>query len=166
MIRMNDIYYKMNYSLEEQCFEPENIEYVKGVIDKQLKKYLILKIAQLGNYGVLKSPHKDEVSVNDLVGVLGAMIPEDKHFDTLRHLSHYVLNIAGVIQGRSITWWSEKDPNYIDCLEATFDENGFWDSVITHKEASYVDTFDSIYNIFTNDFMKKQNKKIISISEV
>jgi len=156
MIKMNDIYFKVGSQLTERGFYDKNIEEKKQLVDSCLKDYAIEKIAELGIASVLTSEYKDQVSLEDLVGVLGALIPEDQYFDTLRHLTHFTIMTAGDMQGRSIVWWSEEDKGCKGIPNAIFDEYGSWDSLSTHKDDSYVDTFNFTYDVFMNRFMTKQ----------
>jgi len=162
MIKMNDIYYKIGSKLASYDFDNKNVDDKKELVDEELKNYVIEKISELGYSNAINSSHKNDVSLNDLVEVLGATIPFENHFDTLRHLTHFIINKAGEIQGRSIIWWSDNNPSCIGCPVATFDENGYWDNVSTHKTESYVNCFEFTYDVFVNQFMKKGkvNKKI------
>lgn len=167
MNKFTDIYVKVGRNLYERSFDFKSIDEKKEMFDQELKNYILEKIAEAGNRAVLESEHKDEVSVYDLVGVLGAMIDEKEHFDTLRHLTHVVLNIAGEIQGHSIVWYGSKEDDEIGNPVAEFNAGGLWDSLNTHPDESYVTTFEFTYDIFQNKFMKdlEGNKKFIMTKE-
>lgn len=156
MQKMNDIYYYMDTKLDENWMFVKSIDDKKRIFDNAMKEYLLEKISQLGIDGVLESSHKDEVSTVELVEVLGALIPEENHFDTLRHLTHCVINVASFMQRKMIVWYSEEKPEFINNQSALFDSEGYWDSFSTHKEDSYVSDFEFAYDVFMNDFMVKQ----------
>lgn len=168
MLRMNDIYFKVGSSLARDDFDFKNVEEKKMLVDKELKNYLIEKINENGTKLISESSHNDGITTNDLVEVLASIIPEDKHFDTLRHLTHFIVNIAGEMQGHSIMWWSENEDSYKNLPVASFNENGLWDDIHTHEDDLYVKTFEFVYDLFVNSFMKKAkvNKKFLNNSGV
>ncbi|MFV0249496.1 MAG: hypothetical protein ACK5HP_00425 [Bacilli bacterium] len=45
----------------------------------------------------------------------------------------------------------------IDCSLIEFDENGLWTNLKTHEKTDYVKTFNFVYDIFYNNFMKENN---------
>lgn len=161
MILLNDIYHKVDMGIVEQNFWEVSIEEKKQLIDEELKKYITSKIKELGGNTSILSDGK--MNVNDLLKILARMIPQEQHFDTLRHFTHYILSVAGSLQNYSICWWVEKDEGLIDLPLIEFDENGLWTNLKTHKETDYIKTFDFVYDIFTNNFMNKNNppKKLI-----
>lgn len=148
-----DIYSKIDEKLTEQNFYSKNNEEKKLLVDNELKNYMLEKIEQLGITGVLKSEHKNEVTVCQLAEVLSTLIPQNEHFDTIRHLTHYVTHIASTIQGYTITWWLCEDAE-LGNPEVTFYQNGKWDELNTHPQESYIKTFETAYNTFQNNFMK------------
>lgn len=149
-----DIYYTVDSKIVEQDFDQKDIEEQKQLIDKELKNYMLKKIYELGIPGVLTSEHKDEVSTYQLAEVLATLIPANEHFETIRHLTHYVTQIAGAIQGHSIVWWSSED-DVLGQPEVTFNEQGQWDDLNTHPQESYLKVFETVYNTFQNKFMKE-----------
>ena len=76
----------------------------------------------------------------------------------MRHLTHFMLNIAGEMQGWSITWWDEQDEQFIDNPLIKFNEEGKIDSLTTHKSSSYVQTFKFVHDVFTSSFMNEKNQ--------
>ena len=160
MFRINDVYRKMGIKLDKQHFFTKDFDEQRDLVDKELKNYLKEKINELG----YNPKTNEDTTVNNLVDDLGKIIPKDQHFDTLRHLTHYVLSIAGVMQQREIIWYSQNDTSFVNCPVADLDEYGVWDNISTHKNDSYVDTFEFVYDVFTTKFMKKSkvNKKILN----
>ena len=114
MANLRDIYYRVGKDLHEHGFDIENIERKKKLVAGSLKTYLASKIAEESTEQALVLSEKEDVTVEDLVEMLGELIPEEQHFDTMRHLTHFLLNIAGEMQGWTITWWDEQDEQYID----------------------------------------------------
>lgn len=163
-ISFNDIIFKMNQYVMQQsnCFEPD-IEKQKELVESCLKKYTIEKLQELNSNKMISDEDAKELSMIDLFEELAGMIPKEKHFDTLRFYTHYILEIAGSLQGWSITWWSNDDQ---EDLEVLFNMDGKWDKLNTPLNEDYVKTFVFVYDIFQNNFMVKDSaKKITSKSE-
>lgn len=162
MTNLTDIYYMVGKSLFESNFDQKSVSEKKRLVNGCLKNYLARKIAEESIEKAIELSENPTVSVDDLVFMLGELIPEEKHFDTMRHLTHFMLNIAGEIQGWSITWYEDEDPQYIDSQNLVFNEEGKIESLTTHKQTSYVRTFQFIHTIFDSEFMvdKKNNKQL------
>lgn len=161
MAYLRDIYFKVGKDLYTHAFDIEPDGRKKKLVDACLKTYLASKIAEESTEQALVLSDKEDVSVDDLVEMLGDLIPEEEHFDSMRHLTHFLLNIAGEMQGWSITWWDEQDEQFIDNPLIKFNEAGKIESLTTHKQSSYVQTFKFVHDVFTNSFMneKTQNKQ-------
>ena len=86
------------------------------------------------------------------------MIPKEKHFDTIRHLTHFVLQIAGTMQGWDIIWFVEESDTYINNPEV-LKYNEMWDTLKTHQDENLVQTFKFVFDTFENNFMKKPYMK-------
>lgn len=157
VITMQDIYYKINTKLVDDGFDLLNTEYKKRLVEQELKNYIISKINELDS-SILVNVDMD---IYFLVDILGRMIPSENHFDVIRHLTHYVLQIAGTIQGWEIIWFVEEDNELIEQPLASFNDLGKWDKITTHKNTNLVTSFKFVYDIFQNRFMQKQNVKII-----
>lgn len=149
-----DIYFKAGMELASKSFDFRTIEEQKQLVDETLKVYLIEKLSEINSKSISEEA-KNEISVEDLVMHLGEVIPTANHFDTLRHLTHFILNIAGEMQSWSIVWYSEKDPSFIDNPLVTFNDNGKLESLSTHEAQSYVQTFQQVYGVFREVFMTK-----------
>lgn len=162
MANLMDIYYKVGKDLFEHDFDHQSTEQKKKLVDASLMVYLTGKIVE---EDISKAPllsNDPTTSVDDLAIMLGDIIPKEEHFDTMRHLTHFILNIAGEMQGWSITWYEEKDIAYVDNPLLSFNEEGKIDSLTSHQETSYVQTFQFVHDVFTNSFMngKTQNKQL------
>ena len=163
MTNLTDIYYIMDSYIIQNGFNRINLEGKKQLLENSLKKYISNKIATIDKTKIIRGEDLEKVSVNDLVDILGELIPEEEHADTLSHLTHYVLGVAGTMQGYSITWWSEEEPSFIECPLIEFTEKGEWDTLKTHRNTSYVKTFSLAYDVFKNTFMSKtkDNKQLV-----
>lgn len=161
MANLRDIYFKVGKDLYQHAFDIEPIGRKKELVDDCLKKYLIYKVVEENAAVASKIGKAESISVEDLVEMLGDLIPREEHFDTMRHLTHFMLNIAGEIQGWSITWWDEQDIAFLDNPSINFNEEGKIDALTTHKDSSYVQTFRFVYEVFKDTFMKEnhQNKQ-------
>lgn len=162
MVNLMDIYYKVGMSLAEQDFDFQEPEVKKQLVDTSLKTYLIEKISEINSTPALTDP-ENKISTEDLVDELGELISQENHFDTLRHLTHFILNIAGKMQSWSIVWYSEKDSSFIDNPLVVFNDNGKWESLTTHETQSYVQTFHQVYGAFKEVFMTKTKSPQLTI---
>lgn len=157
MANLRDIYYRVGKDLHQHNFDTENIERKKKLVEGCLKTYLASKIAEESTEQALVLSEKEDVTVEELVEMLGELIPEEQHFDTMRHLTHFLLNIVGEMQGWSITWWDEQDEQFIDNSLLQFNSSGKIESLTTHKQTSYVHTFKFVYEIFNSSFLNEKN---------
>lgn len=142
MLMMKDIQYKVDtYIVENGFFEADNSG-KKELIEAGMKKYMINKICDTNKGRKILYGKKQEASLHDLTEILAEIIPEETHAETLAYLTHYVLGVAGFMQGYYITWVVETDPTFINHPLAEKSQNGLWDKLITHRNTSYVKTFD------------------------
>lgn len=154
MIELKDIYPKVGIKLAMQDFDFATPKEKKQLVDKNIKTYLIEKINEINETETFEDT-ENAISVEELVTKLGELIPANSHFDTLRHLTHFILNIAGEMQNHSIVWYSESEPEFIDNPQVEFGISGKWESLITHEKYSYVQTFHQVYGVFKEVFMTK-----------
>lgn len=158
MADLRDIYFVVGKNLFEKDFDHQTTEQKKKLVEGSLKTYVASKIVRESTEQAFKLSENPNVSLDELVELLGELIPEEKHFDTMRHLTHFMLNIAGEMQGWSITWWDEQDEQFIDNPLIKFNEEGKIDSLTTHKSSSYVQTFKFVHDVFTSSFMNEKNQ--------
>ena len=150
MVRLDDIYFKVDTELIKNNYWLVDITEKKKLVNEELKKYAISKINELKFEGELSM----DMSVEELLSILASLIPKEKHFDTIRHFTHYILEISGHLQRWSITWWGDRDDqDLINNPYVEFDVDGYWDSLITHKDTDLVKTFEFVYHVFTKEFM-------------
>lgn len=157
MIAINDIYYKIGSNLAINNFEKKDIETKKIMLDDEQKKYIVEKIYQINQKNITEK----ELNTLELLEILANLIPKEQHFDTLRHFTHHILNIASIMQGWEIIWIVEERPSLIEYPEVNFDENNKLNNLITHKDTDYVKCFAFIYDVFSNNFMKEYPTKIL-----
>ena len=153
MIEFNDIYFKVDSKIVEEGFWHADIVEKKNLIDKELRLYAIEKLKMINYNHYLLSVSDSNISLNDLVSMLASDISKEEHFNTLRHFVHYILNIAGSLQNRSIVWWDEDNDTLIAVPVIDFNEDGYWESLITYKETDYVQIFNFVYEVFNNKFL-------------
>ena len=154
MFEFRDIYFKVGINLAKNNFDFRTTGVQKEQVDKYLKVYLIDKLNEINSSQINNS--NNEITVETLVDELGDLIPQERHFDTIRHLTHFILNIAGEMQSWSIVWYSENNPEFIDNALVKFKYDGKWESLTTHNDESYVKTFKQVYGIFKEKFMVKE----------
>lgn len=159
MVSITDIYYKIDFNIVSQNFWKIDIVEKKKLINIELKKYIISKLEELNLTSAISSESSQELSVNDLVQILASNIPSEDHFNTLRHLIHYIVQVAGSLQNWSIIWWQEDEDELISFPLVEFDEHGLWTNLKTHEKTDYVQTFNFVYDVFNNNFMTKNVPK-------
>ena len=152
-----DIYNSIDVNLLENDYYNQDIIGKKELIERFLKEYIISKILELNKSKTIIID--ENASINDLVRLLSEIIPEEKHFDTIRHLTHYILNVAGNLQNFSIIWWVEEEKELIENPIADFSIEEKWEKITTHEQTSYLKTFEFVYDTFRNKFMQKNYRQ-------
>lgn len=166
MANLMDIYYKVGKNLYEKDFDFKSTEEKKILVEGNLKNYVAGKIAEESTMKATELSNNPQVTLDELVIMLGDLIPKEEHFDTMRHLTHFILNIAGEMQGWSIVWYEEQEPEFIDNPLVKFNEAGKIESLTSHKETSYVQTFQFVHEIFKETFMtKKKVQKQLTLKD-
>lgn len=162
MIKMNDIYYKVDTNLLRSVFMRASIDEQKGMITEELKKYLAQKLTISGTI----IPQNNDLTINELLEIMADVIPEKKHSKTLVHFTSYLLGVAGGLQDHPISYDCEENLDLINSPVAEFNENGQWTRLIVHDKTSTLEICKFTFNAFQNDFMiKKDNvKKLGTIS--
>lgn len=153
-----DIYYAVDHNLIESDYYGKDIDGKKKLIDKCLKEYAISKILEINSQK--ENMNYDNLSLNELIEILSNLIPKEKHFDTIRHFTHYILNVAGNLQNFGIIWMVEEKEELIQKPEANFNIEGKWENLITHENTSYLEVFNHVYHIFQNEFMLKNYRQL------
>ena len=156
-MKFMDIYNTIDINLLENDYYNQDIIGKKTLIDKYLKEYAISKILEINK---VKTIQIDEnASINELVRLLSELIPQEKHFDTIRHFTHYILNVASNLQNFAIVWWVDGESDLIENPVADFNIEEKWESITTHEQTSYLKTFDFAYDTFRNKFMQKNYRQ-------
>lgn len=161
MFKMTDIYHKVSSNIASQYlgnFGSLETNEKKKIIDIELKKYLFNKIGELGYNNIYSNIN--ELSVHDLMVILSRLIPKEEHDETLAHLTHYILSVAGTLQYETIIWMISEDTEYV----AHFDKDNKWDRIVTSKHPDYVECFDFVYDVFNNKFLVETKDKSYKLS--
>lgn len=159
MQKWNDIFRSIDSYIVNNGFYNKDVTGKKQLIDEGLKRYLSSKISEIDSTKLLPEEKHSEVSVEELIDLLGEMLPTELHFDTLRFITHYILNISNFIQGWEIVWFGD-DEIPVDSPVATFNEVGKWDKITTNEETPYTQTAKFAYENFKNNLL--ENKKNLS----
>lgn len=157
MFKMTDIYHKVSSNIASQYlgnFGSLETNEKKKIIDIELKKYLCNKINELKDTNIC-SENINEFSLHDLIIILSRLIPKEEHDETLAHLTHYILSVAGTLQYETIIWMISEDTEYV----AHFDKDNKWDRIVTSKHPDYVECFDFVYDVFNNKFLVETKDK-------
>lgn len=156
MIRMNDIYFKVNSKLVERGYNFVGVDKKLKLLDDTLKQYLVEKINELQTKPIILEDNDESITVYDLVTILGELIPKNEHLNTLDKLTHYILDVAGTLQGFSITWEANAE---LGNIRADI-KNGIWVTLDSNKDEDSVKTFHFVYDILQNQMIKNKTPKI------
>lgn len=151
MVNIKDIYPLIDIQLMKEDYWDLDVENKKRVIDKSLKQYIIFKINEI-NSSALSDENK-EMNTIELFELLSSLIPKEEHFETIRHFTHYILQISSNLQGWSIIWWGEEKEELVENPLVEFDIDGKWNKLVTDDRTDLVKTFKFAYHIFMNEFM-------------
>lgn len=156
MIIMNDIYFKVDSKLVEKGYNFVDIDKKLELLDETLKQYLVDKINELKSTPFILENNDESTTVYDLVTILGELIPKKEHLNTLDKLTHYVLGVAGTLQGFSINWEANAE---LGNIQADI-KNGIWVTLDSNKDEDSVKTFHFAYDILQNQLVKNKTPKI------
>lgn len=156
----SDIYYQMNIKLIEKDYYYANQNDKKELVEKALCEYMIEKLIE-NNRAKLIIDKKLEVKTNNLIDILAETIPKEEHFNTLRHLTHFILMHMSEIQSYEIIWEVSDKEKLIDNPELIYNEDGYIDKLITHEKTDYSKTFKFIYDHYQNNEIKEMGKILI-----
>lgn len=164
MIKTNDIYFRMNFSINNEEYWKSSIEERKHQIDEALKKYILLKMGELKILTEI-SENLQDYSNGELLEIMARIIPIEYHHSIFDHFVHYILEVASTLQSRTIVWWMDSDENLIETPLVKFDADGFWDTLTTNEETDCIRTFNFVYDTFQKNFMceKETLVKLLSI---
>ena len=142
-----DLYYKVNSYALNSDYNSSSTERKKEIIDEGLKEYILSKLPDNESYKEL-----------DLIDLFTILVDETKEetFNTLRFFIHYILDVAGALQGRNIIWCEQLD---FKKPSVEFDEE-IWDKLETSKDTSYKDIFFFVHDIFMSHFMCKEKNLV------
>ncbi len=155
-MEFKDVYSQVGKYLNENNFSCKSVDEQKELVEESFKLYLLNKI---GEYG--KSLEEGNYTASELVAILGQIIPEDKHFDTLGHVTHRLLNIVFEMQRFSVVWFVENRAELSGNPEVHFNSDNKWDKIITNSKIDHVKTFELVNYVFHNQFKVKENPKMI-----
>ena len=153
MTNTKDIYYKMNQRLIEENYWALNMKEKKELINNELIKYTVTKIQEL-------NPHfkyDQSMDITTLLEIFNNLIDEEEKFETLRHFTHLILNIASSFQEYEIIWWVKSNKKLIKNPTCDFNEENKWNTLTTHSETDLIKTFNLVNETFNNNFLN-QNK--------
>ncbi len=149
------------YLLTNNFFDRETPDQ-KALVEAGLKEYL-LSFLKLKTVKTISPEDLENITINELVEVIGETIPAQYSFQTIDQLTHCLLNIASNMQGWQIVWRVEQDPAYIDAPVANFNSAGNWDELVTHNNTSCIKSFEFAATVFKEHFKEptKDNKGMV-----
>ena len=161
MVIMNDIFYRVDTYIIENGFCETDIDGKKQLIQEGLKKYLVGKVAEFDSTKTLPKHLESEVTVEELIDLLGEIIPQEDHEQKLSQITYYIKGMSGLLQGCHVTWWQETDESLITEPLIEFDSEGKWDSIKTHAKTPHTEIAKTAYTVFKNNLLKKTPNKVL-----
>ena len=155
---MRDIYYQIGIKLIEKNYSKKNNHEKKELIEAELKSYIATQISLRNPEINFQEEQLAEVTLHDLAEQLEKLIPPKDHFDTMRYLTHYVLESITVLQGYTALWEVSEDESLIDKPIVQYGENRMVDRLITHQQTSYVKSFDTALETLDEVVEKKEQR--------
>lgn len=142
MLEMKDVQYKVDtYIVENGYYHADNTR-KKHLVETGMKKYMIEKISEIDCQRKIPHSRVGEVSLHELAEILGEIIPEKMHNETMAYLTHYVLGVAGFMQGKFVQWDIEDDIAFVSCPLIETNQDGKWGRLVTHEKTPHLKTFD------------------------
>ncbi len=163
MLNTMDIYGEIDRALFIRTFLAFDIKEQKEIIDEELKKYILGKINEVNVCALKDVNDLESMTVTDLLKLLASNIPLEEHYEVFRHFTHYILAVAGSLQGWEITWICEDDESLITLPIIQYNNEDKWDTLTAHMKTDYIGIFDFVYDNFKNNFMVDQAPKRISM---
>lgn len=160
-----DIYYKVDIKIMDRGFYESDIQTKKALIEEGLFNYTVTKLKELGITDICCDKKQ-----NDLISMLeyvdSRIIDLKEKDDFFSNYTHYILNVAGGIQGFGIVWYQSNDNDLLEQPLIDFNIDGKWDSLKTHQNTSPIQTTLFVLDVFKNQLCieNKSNCKIKHIN--
>lgn len=163
MNKWNDIFRRVDCSAVLCGYNnTSDINVKKEIITDSLKLYLLDKMHEMSATRSVKSIDLKKVTVEELIDMLGELVPEQHHFDTMRFITHYLTAVSSSLQGWEIIWPVEDSLELIESPMVTFNEEGKWDTITTHKNTPYAQVAKFAYQVFNEQLLVKKDIKQLS----
>ena len=156
----SDIQYKVDSYLVNNGYCSSKKTNKKELVELGMKKYMLDKICELSGHQDVHLTKTTPVTLHELAEFLGEIIPEDTRDESMSFLTHYVLGIAGFMQESYITWIISDDYSLIDSPRMEQDHNGKYSKLLTHRNTSYLKTFDLAMENLDQVMTKKEKRDI------
>lgn len=147
-----DIYSKMDKKLYNSDFWYKSLEEMKIKVENELKNYALEKIKEVDS----SFKYNDE-SLEKLIHILSNYFSLEDREKNIAHFVHYLLKIAGVIQGYVIIWWHEEREE-VPTVEF---KGNRWEKLISYKQNSAEEVFNFALDIFKNKHLEPDDKKYL-----
>ncbi len=163
MNKWNDIFRRVDCSsILSGYHQTDDINKKKQITSESLKLYLLNKLAEMNASKNVSVSRIKDITVEELLDLLGETIPEEAQFDTLRFVTHYLTAVASNLQGWEIVWPVEESLELIESPMVTFNEEGKWDTITTHKLTPYAQVAKFVYQVFNEQLLVKKDIKQLS----
>ena len=163
MNKWNDIFRRVDCSAVLCGYNnTSDINVKKEIITDSLKLYLLDKMHEMSATRSVKSIDLKKVTVEELIDMLGELVPEQHHFDTMRFITHYLTAVSSSLQGWEIIWPVEDSLELIESPMVTFNEEGKWETITTHKNTPYAQVAKFAYQVFNEQLLVKKDIKQLS----
>lgn len=161
MVIMNDIFFAVDTYIIKNGFCETDLDAKKQLIQEGLQKYLVGKVAEFDPTKTIPKQLESEVTVEELIDLLGEIIPKEDHEQKLSQITYYIKGMSGLLQGYHVAWWQENDESLITEPLIEFNSEGKWDSIKTHEKTPYTETAKFAYTVFKNNLFQKTPNKVL-----
>lgn len=153
---MNDIYHIIDNWLLISGYWDLDDEGKKLAIDKALREYLAHQICFYDLSGGATMPALVKSTPQTLMEGLEHLVDSKYHGETLRHVVHYIINVASNMQKYAIVWQVQEDEGLIQNPQVNYTSEGIWDSLVTHKDTKYSVAFKVAYEALNRNVTLKK----------
>lgn len=158
-INIADLRRKVGQELVDNGYFSKEAVEQKQLFDREFKKYLAKQINILKGRKFIDLEKINDVNASYLINALSKYVPEEEHYDVFGQMTHYIMAIAGEIQGYGgILWHMDDNKELITNPEAEFGRQGIWDKIVGHERTPHVKMLNFTYEVFQN-YLKENNNK-------
>ena len=158
-INTKDIYFNIDSKIVEKGFWSCDLNGQKKLIEIEMINFTKKKMKE---YSLSKKNIANDNLIDLFLNINDQLSTKEQKEEFFNNYTHYILKVAGALQGCCIIWWQEADEELKEKPYIEFDQDDKWDSLKTHAETSPVNVTLFVLDIFNNHFgLTKENKVLI-----